>query len=110
MPSKTRSTKLPHDLADAAEMRSRQLGYPSWNAYIKGLIRYDLMVQGGHSVTLPIARMRPEEQDKIDAELLERTCEGKGIRGQWLENAIRRIAGSSSPEIVAGEIVRQVAE
>ena len=110
MPSKTRSTKLPHDLADAAEMRSQQLGYPSWNAYIKGLIRYDLMVQGGHSVTLPIGRMRPEEQDKIDTELFERTREGKGIRGQWLENAIRRIAGTSSPERVVNEIVRHVAK
>ena len=109
MSSKTRSTKLPYDLADAAEMRARQLGYPSWNAYIKGLIRYDLMVQGGHSVTLPIARMRPEEQDKIDAELLERTREGKGIRGQWLEHAIRRVVGTPSTEVVASEIVRHVA-
>ena len=104
MSSKTRSTKLPFDLADAAEMRAKQLGYPSWNAYIKGLIRYDLMVQGEHSVTLPVARMRPEEQDKIDAELLERTREGKGVRGQWLEHAIRRIAGEATSDDV-GEVI-----
>lgn len=108
MSSKTRSTKLPYDLADAAEMRAKQLGYPSWNAYIKGLIRYDLMVQGSHTVTLPIARMRPEEQDRIDAELLERTREGKGVRGQWLEHTIRRIAGVAEPEAVGEKIAKKL--
>jgi hypothetical protein len=108
MSSKTRSTKLPYDLADAAEMRAKQLGYPSWNAYIKGLIRYDLMVQGSHSVTLPIAQMRPEDQDRIDAELLDRTREGKGVRGQWLEHTIRRIAGVSETEAVGEKIAKKL--
>lgn len=109
MPSKTRSTKLPHALADAAEMRAKQLGYPSWNAYIKGLIRYDLMIQGSHTVTLPVARMRAEDQDRIDAELLERTLEGKGIRGQWMEHAIRRIAGGFEPVDIGEKVARGLA-
>jgi hypothetical protein len=107
MASLTRSTKLPADLADAAELRSKQLGYPSWNAYIKGLIRYDLMVQGSHTVTLPVAQMRLEDQDKIDAELLARTNEGKGVRGQWLEHAIRRIAGEDKASVVKEKIGRK---
>lgn len=99
MASKTRSTKLPPDLADAAEIRAQSLGYSSWNAYIKGLIRYDLMVQGEHSVSLPISRMRPEEQDHIDAELLQRTKDGKGKRGQWLEKALKELAGEHHEEV-----------
>jgi hypothetical protein len=109
MSSQTRSTRLPFDLAEAAELRSRHLGYPSWNAYVKALIRYDLMVQGEHSVTLPISRMRPEEQDRIDAELLARAKEGKGVRGQWLEHAIRRIAGVEEIQGISEKIGKTIA-
>ncbi len=104
MASHTRSTKLPGDLAEAAELRARQLGYASWNAYIKGLIRYDLLVQGPHTATLPMSQLRPEEQDKVDAELLQRAKTGIGARGQLLENIIQRIAGADKAEAVRREL------
>lgn len=104
MASQARSTKLPADLAEAAELRARTLGYVSWNAYIKGLIRYDLLVQGPHTVTLPISQLRPEEQDKVDSELLDRAKSGIGARGQLLENIVQRIAGADRAEAVKREL------
>lgn len=96
MPSRTRSTKLPPDLAEIADLRSRQLGYPSWNAYIKALIRYDALVQGPHQITLPWAQMRLEDQDRVDAELLDITRRGVGQRGQFLARLLER-NGVNSP-------------
>ena len=100
MASHTRSTKLPACLAEAAELRAKALGYPSWNAYIKGLIRYDLLVQGDHTVTLPWARCALDVQDQIDAKLLTLTEKGKGERGQLLKRILKRVdlhAGKSVP-------------
>lgn len=91
MASRTRSTRLPNDLADAAELRAKSLGYPDWNAYVKGLMRYDMLVQGGHDVTLPWAKLTLEEQDKIDAKLLEMTIQGKGERGQYLKRLLKEL-------------------
>lgn len=91
--AKTTSIKLPPDLAEAAEQRAKSLGYPSWNAYVKGLIRYDLLVQGPHTITLPWAGMPLAEQDKIDARLLEMTKTGNGERGQLLQRIIERAKG-----------------
>lgn len=90
MASQSRSLKLSPDLADIAELRAQQLGYPSWNAYVKGLIRYDAMVNGPHSVTLPIAQMPPKAQDEMDAKLLENTKRGVAERGQFLARLLKR--------------------
>ncbi len=109
MASISRSNKLSPDLAEASDIRSRELGYTSWNAYVKALIRYDLMIQGEHTVTRPISHLRLEQQDKVDGELLGLTKEGKGVRGQWLENAIRRVTGSDEYEVVSGKIVSMIA-
>lgn len=102
MASSTRSTKLPYVLAEAAEIRAKALGYASWNAYIKGLIRYDLLIQGPHTVTLPLSHSRPEEQDRVDWELLDRVRTGVGSRGQYLENLVREVAGEHADTVKAG--------
>ncbi|WP_050025100.1 hypothetical protein [Verrucomicrobium sp. BvORR034] len=91
MSSKNRSTKLPPDLADAAELRAKALGYASWSAYIKALIRYDLVVQGHHTLTLPWSHQPPDRQDEIDAHLLTLTKRGAGERGQLLEHILERV-------------------
>lgn len=98
MASKTRSIKLPADLCDVAEDRAKKLGYPSYNAYIKGLIRYDALCQGPHSITLPWASLPLPEQDKIDAKLLKCTQEGVGQRGQLLK---RIVQGTDSVKVAA---------
>lgn len=106
MASQTRSTKLPASLAEAAEHRAQALGYPSWNAYIKGLIRYDCLVQGEHTITLPWAASSLDQQDRIDIRLLELTQRGVGQRGQLLTRLIQRIStegGSTQQKLCEGE-------
>jgi len=89
MASSVRSLKLPPDLLDVAEKRAIALGYPSWSAYVKGLIRYDALCQGPHSITLPWANLPLPEQDKIDAKLLKLTQDGVGVRGQLLKRILQ---------------------
>jgi hypothetical protein len=100
----TRSTKFSPALSEASELRARNLGYPSWNAYIKALVRYDLMIQGEHTVTRPISHLRPIQQDSVDGELLGLTRAGTGVRGQWLEHAIARIVSSEQSASIAKSI------
>jgi hypothetical protein len=88
MASRARSLKLPPDLSEVAELRAKALGYPSLNAYLCGLIRYDALVQGPHSITLPIAQQRPEQRDCYDAKLLELSKRGVGERGQLLKRIV----------------------
>jgi hypothetical protein len=83
-----KSLKLPPDLEEVATLRAKQLGYPSWSAYVKGLIRYDAMVQGTHDITLPITALPPADQDKMDAKLLANTKHGVGQRGQFLKRLL----------------------
>lgn len=108
MRSRNRSVKLPNPLIDAGERRAEALGYPSFNAYIAGLIRYDLMVRGGHHVTLPIARMRLEDQDRIDDNLLHLEARGQGERGVFLEHLIERVMQSGAP--LTGEKIASAAK
>ena len=104
MASKTRSIKLPADLYDAAELRAKALGYPSLNAYFKGLLRYDLLIQGSHPLTLPWASLPLGQQDKIDAHLLDITKAGKGEKGQYLEHLMKRTQGDVGK--VTGELLK----
>lgn len=98
MSSRTRTTRLSCDLADSAEIRAQQLGYPDGNAYIKGLMRYDLLVQGDHDVTVAWAKLSAVEQDKIDAHLLGLTQKGKGERGQMLKHILQDLGFDSLKE------------
>lgn len=91
MRSRNRSIKLPNALMDAGERRAESLGYTSFNAYIAALIRYDLMVRGQHHITLPVARMKLEDQDRIDDELLQIEESGEGARGVFLEHLMERV-------------------
>lgn len=112
MASVQHSLKNPPMLEEAVQIRWRELGYQSFSAYLIGLQRYDLMVQGDHSVTLPIARSRPEERDKVDAQLLELTKSGKGVRGAFLTRMLQRLAGRAfkSPEHAALGLAEELAK
>lgn len=98
MASQTRSIKIPGDLAQAAELRAKQLGYPSWGAYVKGLMRYDMLVQGKHDITLPIAGLPLPEQDKVDAKLLAATQKGVGERGMLLKRIMEQVVKGEKVE------------
>ena len=88
MPSKTHPVRLPDDLAEVAKNRAKTVGYSSYSAYIKGLIRYDALVQGPPQITLPWSQLPLDQQDKIDAELLDICKDGVGKRGQYLKRVI----------------------
>ena len=102
------SFKLPPLLNDAVLIRWTRLRYQSLSAYIIGLIRFDLMVQGEHPVSLPIAQSRAEERDKVDAELLEITKSGIGIRGSYIGGLLKDISKGkfATPDEVGAELVR----
>ena len=90
MRSKPKSVKVPSILAEPAEDRSRELGYGSFNAYVTGLIRYDLVSLKPHTLTVPIALMDLDAQDRIDTDLAQLHSTGEGAKGQWLEHVIER--------------------
>lgn len=85
----THTIKTSPDLDAAVKARAKALGYSSVSAYYKGLARYDMLVQGPHTMTLPWAALPLAEQDEIDAKVLRLTQSGVGERGQLL----RRIMG-----------------
>ena len=113
MRSRNRSVKLPNALMDAGERRAEGLGYGSVNAYIAALIRDDLMVRGAHHVTLPVARMKLEDQDAIEDELLRIEESGEGARGVFLEHLMERVlerGGKLDGEAIANEAKRKQAK
>lgn len=80
MASRLKTYKIGPDLDDAAELRAKEIGYPSGAAYLKALLRYDVLCRATHSVTVPWSQLPLSEQDKIDKKLLERAKQGKGMR------------------------------
>ncbi len=93
MRSKTRSIKIPHSISDAGEHRARELGYSSLNAYIVSLMRYDLLVRCPHQMTLPIARMRMEDQDTIDDQLLKLEGQNRKAQKAFFNALVHRLLG-----------------
>ena len=104
MPSQTKTTRLPADLAEAAALRAQVLGYATWTDFIKGLMRYDMLVQGGHDVTLPWSKLSLDEQDKIDRRLLDVTRKGKGERGQLLRRILQEVGTGKAVGAVLQEV------
>ena len=93
MRSKTRSVKIPHSISDAGDHRARALGYTSLNAYIVSLMRYDLLVRCPHPLTLPIARMRMEDQDKIDDHLLKLEGQNRKAQRAFFNSLVEQLMG-----------------
>jgi hypothetical protein len=103
MRSRNVSIRTPVVLFDALTTRADRIGYQTLTAYFLGLARYDLMVQGPHSITLPWSVLALEKQDAIDDKLAKLTAEGKGERGQLLTRLIER-AGSADSKAIAAAI------
>ena len=100
---KSHTAKFSLDLNEVMIARSAALGYRSVSAYLKGLVRYVALVQGPHSITLPMSNLPDAAQDKIDGPLLTVTKRGVGERGQLLSRLLERV---KSVEMIPGEIVR----
>jgi hypothetical protein len=92
MTSPKKSVRFAPDLEEAIELRRKALKYRNFTAYIIGLVRYDLLVQGDHSLTLPYANLSDVEQDQLNAKLLALTKRGKGERGSLLKRLLDAFA------------------
>lgn len=88
-----KSLHLPEVLGEAMELRWKQLEYPSLNAYLKGLIAYDCLVQGDHTITRELADAAPHVQDRLHQKALECCQDGSRERGSFLRHLIREIIG-----------------
>jgi hypothetical protein len=111
MANSRRSINLPPSLADAAEERARELGYPSLNAYFKALIRYDLLVAGDHSVTQPVAELPAHVQDRFDDTLIKNWKDGVRERGSYLKWCIRQMveeAEGADPKDIEGGLLKKL--
>lgn len=93
-----RSLNLSAALAEAADERFEELGYPNLNAYFKALLRYDLLVSGDHSVTKPVAAMSPAAQDRFDERILANRENGEKERGSYLKWLIREMMDEAEKE------------
>lgn len=81
--SRVKTYRVRHNLADAIELRAQQCGYPSGNAYLVGLAQYDCLCQAGHNVTKTwVDSLSPEEMDILEAALLRRVQERKGMKAK----------------------------
>lgn len=96
MRSKVRSLRGPVVIMDLLEVRARELGYPSVNAYLIGLVIYDFLTRRLHTTTVEIARQSPEEQDLIHDEIAQMFRTGETLKGSWFEarmqEAVEKVA------------------
>lgn len=94
MRSKSRSIKIPHAISDAGDRRARALGYASLNAYVVSLMRYDLLVRCSHILTLPVARMRIDDQDQVDDHLLKLENRSRKEQENYFNKLVERLVGA----------------
>ncbi|WP_395753783.1 hypothetical protein [Prosthecobacter sp.] len=77
--TRTKTFRLSHALADALELRAKELGYGSATALVEALARYDCLCRSRHGVTRQWAQLPPAEQDDLDARLLARVLKKHGM-------------------------------
>ncbi len=86
---------FPFDIWKLVDVRWQALGYPSFSAYITGLIRYDLLVGGPHSSTT--ADPRSKLQRKLTRKTLAAHRRG-GRRKILLDHLIEEVEGHPVPQ------------
>jgi hypothetical protein len=77
--TRTKTFRLSHALADALELRAKELGYGSATALVEALARYDCLCRSRHGVTKQWAQLTPTDQDDLDARLLSRVLKQQGM-------------------------------
>ena len=86
---------FPFDIWRLVDVRWQELGYPSFSAYVTGLIRYDLLVGGPHSSTT--ADPRSKLQRKLTRKTLAAHRRG-GRRKILLDHLIEEAEGHPVPK------------
>jgi hypothetical protein len=96
MRSSSRSFRGPNQIMGLINDRAAELGYSSGNAYLLGLVVYDLLTRREHSTTLEISQQKQEEQDKIYDEIARMFGDKETLKGSWfqsrLEEAVKTVA------------------
>ncbi len=77
--SRTKTFRLSHALADALDLRAKELGYGSATALVEALARYDCLCRSRHGVTKQWAALPPVQQDDLDSRLLARVLKQQGM-------------------------------
>jgi hypothetical protein len=86
---------FPPEIWRLADVRWKNLGYPSLSAYITGLIRYDLLVGGPHKFTTADCR------SKLQRKLTRKTLAARRKRSRrkiLLDHLIERTEGRPVPK------------
>jgi hypothetical protein len=86
---------FPFDIWRLVDVRWQELGYPSFSAYVTGLIRYDLLVGGPHSTIT--ADPRSKLQRKLTRKTLAARRKG-GRRKILLDHLIEEAEGHPVPQ------------
>lgn len=86
---------FPFDIWRIVDVRWQELGYPSFSAYVTGLIRYDLLVGGPHSTKT--ADPRSKLQRKLTRKTLAARRKG-GRRKILLDHLIEEAEGHPVPQ------------
>ena len=98
---------FPFDIWRLVDVRWSDLGYPSFSAYITGLIRYDLLVSGPHSSIT--ADCRSKLQRKLTRKTL--AARRKGSRRKiLLDHLIERVEGRPVPKEELQRVKAQIAK
>jgi hypothetical protein len=98
---------FPFDIWRLVDVRWSDLGYPSFSAYITGLVRYDLLVSGPHSSIT--ADCRSKLQRKLTRKTL--AARRKGSRRKiLLDHLIERVEGRPVPKEELQRVKAQIAK
>ncbi|MBA3352076.1 MAG: hypothetical protein H0U23_06565 [Blastocatellia bacterium] len=98
---------FPFDIWRLADVRWQDLGYPSFSAYVTGLIRYDLLVSGPHSSTT--ADPRSKLQRKLTRKTLAAHRRG-GRRKILLDHLIEEAEGHPVPQEELQKVKARIAK
>ena len=98
---------FPSDIWPFADERWQELDYPSFSAYITGLIRYDLLVGGPH--TYPTGEVRSKVQRAITRKTVAARRKG-GQRKILLEHLIERATGRRLAKEEMDKVKAQIAQ
>jgi hypothetical protein len=114
--SKQINITVSDDLYEAIEILRKRNRYRSKREYLEGMARFDAMIQKEHVLSLDYASLDGWERDRLDSNLLALVKSGKGKKGEWFENQIRKAVESlahegvqPTREAVAKQIVKDTA-
>lgn len=101
---------IPRMLWEAVKLRAAALGYTGPVAYIIGLIRFDLLSQHPHDITLHFSKLPLDMQDQVDEGLLEVTKSGEGQRGSFFRKTLDEVAKEHQTQLPADKAAAGVVE